>query len=164
MILQLKPLFMGEIEHMPIQGEIDLSSVEVAGICPFQRPVRVQGEAGLFSGVIALHATAFYRYDGPCDRCATPISREMETAMDHILVTSLNHEDNDELLLVENYRLSLDELAVADILLDFPSKLLCREDCRGLCHQCGKNLNEGLCGCSTKEVDPRLAALQELLN
>ena len=41
-------------------------------------------------------------------------------------------------------------------------KVLCRDDCRGLCPKCGKNLNEGPCGC-TKDGDPRLAVLSRLL-
>ena len=164
MVLQLKPLFMGEAESLPIDGEIYLSAVEIGGLHPLQQPVRVRGEVRLISGVVTLRGTAYFRYDGPCDRCAAPIRREMAIGMDHILVTSLNNEDNDDFLLVENYQLPLDELTEADILLNLPSKILCREDCRGLCQQCGKDLNEGLCGCCTKEVDPRLAALKELLN
>jgi uncharacterized protein len=49
------------------------------------------------------------------------------------------------------------------VLLELPYKSLCREDCRGLCPLCGKNLNEGLCGCNRKSVDPRLAILGQLL-
>ena len=84
--------------------------------------------------------------------------------MEHILVVSLNHEDNDSFVLIDNYQLPLDELVEEDLILDQPSKRLCKEDCRGLCPQCGKNQNEGSCGCEQKTVDPRLAALQQLLD
>ena len=46
--------------------------------------------------------------------------------------------------------------------LALPVKPLCRPDCRGLCPECGKNLNEGACGCSRDSGDPRLAALRQL--
>lgn len=168
MLLQLKPLFLGETETLPIEVEVDLSSLEWDGIHPFPHPVRVAGEARAFSGMVTLRATAFFRYEGACASCAAPLSREMEAPMEHILVTSLNHEDNDEFLLVENYQLSLDELTEADVILSLPSKILCREDCRGLCPHCGKDLNEGLCGCRSAEpedpVDARLAALKQLLD
>ena len=154
MLLQLKPLFLGETETLHIVVEVDLSSLEWDGIHPFPHPVRVAGEARAFSGMVTLRATAFFRYEGACARCAAPLSREMEAPMEHIWVTSLNHEDNDEFLLVENYQLSLDELT--------------EEDCRGLCPHCGKDLNEGLCGCRSAEpedpVDARLAALKQLLD
>ena len=67
--------------------------------------------------------------------------------VEHILVTSLNNEDNGEFVLVDNYQLPLDSLVEADLILSLPSKDLCREDCRGLCPHCGKDQNEGLCGC-----------------
>ena len=74
-------------------------------------------------------------------------------------MTSLNNEDNGDFVLVDNYQLPLDSLVEADLILSLPSKVLCREDCRGLCPHCGKDLNEGLCGCKPKTVDPRLEAL-----
>ena len=53
---------------------------------------------------------------------------------------------------------------MTDLLLALPTKHLCREDCRGLCPHCGKNLNEGLCGCREDKVDPRLAVLAQLMD
>ena len=41
---------------------------------------------------------------------------------------------------------------------------LCKPDCKGLCPQCGKNLNEGKCGCSARQVDPRLEILKKLID
>jgi uncharacterized protein len=49
------------------------------------------------------------------------------------------------------------------ILLAMPMHLLCRPDCKGLCPNCGQNLNEGPCQCSTENIDPRLAVLKKLL-
>ena len=59
--------------------------------------------------------------------------------------------------------LDLDALAEEDVVLNLPSKVLCKEDCKGLCPQCGKNLNDGPCDCK-EPVDPRLAGLLDLLN
>ena len=92
------------------------------------------------------------------------ISREQVLYMEHILVVSLNHEDNDSFVLLENYQLPLDALVEEDLILDQPSKMLCSEDCRGHCPLCGKDLNDGLCGCREETVDPRLAVLQQLLD
>jgi uncharacterized protein len=49
------------------------------------------------------------------------------------------------------------------ILLAMPIQTLCRPVCKGLCSQCGANLNEGPCGCGSEDVDPRLAGLKSLL-
>jgi uncharacterized protein len=49
-------------------------------------------------------------------------------------------------------------------LLDLPMQPICRPDCRGLCPECGQNLNEGECDCDRGDVDPRLEALRKLLD
>ncbi len=163
MLVQCRGLFMGEVKSLPIDTEWDFSQVEFYGMYPFKSPVRIVGEITNRAGVVRLTARVTFTFDGQCDRCLSPFARDYDIAIDHILVTALENEDSDYVLL-ENYQLALDDLVQADILLELPYKNLCREDCRGLCPQCGKNLNEGLCGCTTKSVDPRLAVLQQLLN
>ena len=75
----------------------------------------------------------------------------------------MEEEDADLYIVLENASLDVEALAAEDLMLDMPSKFLCQEDCKGLCPTCGKNLNDGPCDCA-KEVDPRLAALAELLD
>ena len=60
--------------------------------------------------------------------------------------------------------MDLDELIRTDILLELPTKFLCKEDCKGLCPTCGKNLNEGACNCQTHQIDPRLEVLKQLID
>jgi uncharacterized protein len=61
-------------------------------------------------------------------------------------------------------RLDLGDVAREQLILSLPLKRLCREDCRGLCRNCGKNLNAGDCGCPPPEEpeDPRLSPLRRL--
>ena len=56
----------------------------------------------------------------------------------------------------------LDDIVTTTFVLSMDSKFLCREDCKGLCCRCGKDLNDGPCGCQP-DVDPRLAVLKQLL-
>ena len=63
----------------------------------------------------------------------------------------------------EGLRLNLDELVHADVVLEFPSKFLCKDDCKGICQKCGINLNHEQCCCTDKPIDPRLAVLKDLL-
>ena len=71
---------------------------------------------------------------------------------------------SDDRIEVQGYSLDLDDLIMNDILLELPTKLLCRDDCMGLCPECGKNLNDGTCSCRKETVDPRLAVLKQLLD
>ena len=163
MILDLEPIFNNEGMVKEFSFELDLSSQELSGTKPFVAPVRVSGSAGNYTGIVELCAKAVFELETSCDRCAKPITLPQETEIFHTLVTHLNDETNDELMLVNELRYDLDPLITEDIFLDLPSKLLCSEDCKGVCPRCGKDLNQGSCSCE-KEVDPRLAALKQLLD
>ena len=159
----VQSLFTGEQERLQIRDTLDLSDWEFQGHCPLKQPVSVEGEAVAAHGAVLLRLTAHYRFEAICDRCLAPVVRDGSLVTEHVLVTSAEDEDNGDLVVLEEYQLDLDELCGEDIWLELPTKTLCREDCRGLCTQCGQNLNERLCGCSAKTVDPRLAALSQLI-
>ena len=63
---------------------------------------------------------------------------------------------------MEGYQLNVDSLISNEIFTCWPLKVLCREDCKGLCRVCGKDLNEGECGCDTFVPDPRMAAIMDI--
>lgn len=163
MLLQLRPLFMGEISSMPIDVQLDFSKETVNGQEPFVQPVSVKGEITASADVIVLRAEISFEFDGRCDRCLRRYQRAQTLSVEHILVDSLSDDENDDFVLLQQYQLLLDDLILSDILLELPYKSLCKEDCRGLCPHCGKDLNEGLCGCKTDTTDPRLAVLKQLL-
>ena len=64
--------------------------------------------------------------------------------------------------LFDGKTIDLEPLVREQVLLALPMHAVCREDCKGLCGTCGKNLNEGECGCAPSQVDPRLAALKNI--
>ena len=65
--------------------------------------------------------------------------------------------------IIEDGFLDMDEQLIEELLVEFPLRFLCKEDCRGLCQRCGKNLNDGECDCAKGEIDPRLAPLAKIL-
>jgi uncharacterized protein len=73
-------------------------------------------------------------------------------------------ENVDEYIVLQGGMLCPDDAVREELLLEFPKKLLCGDDCQGLCPKCGKPKKEGDCGCQTKEIDPRLAVLKKLLD
>ncbi|NTX16755.1 DUF177 domain-containing protein [Myxococcus sp. CA056] len=58
--------------------------------------------------------------------------------------------------------IDLDPIVREQVLLALPMNLVCKDDCKGLCSQCGTNFNEAQCECDTKQVDPRLASLKNI--
>ena len=163
MFLELEPIFNNIGEKLEFDYELDLSGIDIATYYPFATPVRVKGGVFNRAGVVSLVADTSFTYSAPCDLCTTHTEKNLSIPVDHVLVTSLNNEDNDELILVDSLRFNLDELVTEDILLGLPTRHLCKEDCKGVCQYCGKNLNHDSCSCSAP-IDPRLAALQQLLN
>ena len=133
MVLDLQGVFAGEQESLPFSFSLDMSDYDRGGICPFPNAIEIDGKVENRAGVVELFGQARAVYCSPCDRCQRNVERPMTIPMQHVLVTSLNREDNDELILVEDMRLDLSELAESDIILALPSKFLCKEGCRGLC-------------------------------
>lgn len=145
---------------------IDLSKEEVSFAFPFRRPVRLVGTVTDAAGAITLRAEVRARVFARCARCNRPVEYDKVTPVEFLLVKELaNGEEDgmDELFLVESDWVELDDILVPELLLDMEMSVLCREDCKGLCPKCGRDLNDGPCGCETREIDPRLAVLEKLL-
>lgn len=72
----------------------------------------------------------------------------------------LKYEDMD-IAYYDGIRLDVDLMVLEQIELSMPMKFVCREECKGLCFNCGADLNEGPCGCAARQPDSRLAVLLE---
>lgn len=163
MFIELESLFNGGITEIPLDCEFDFSGEEIDGVFPFTTPVKLKGKIQNVAQIVTLKAVAYVAMETFCSRCAEGVSLRLEVPVEHILVRSLESEENDEFIVVENMRLDIKQLTLEDIYFALPSKILCREDCKGLCSQCGANLNEGPCSCK-KEIDPRFEVLLGLLD
>jgi uncharacterized protein len=99
-----------------------------------------------------------------CVGCLATISLPVTVQLDDLLFALPYASRN-----THQYRISENGWVYADlalreqILLSIPQSPLCRPDCRGLCSQCGQNLNNGTCDCQQQAGDPRLAVLRDLL-
>lgn len=91
------------------------------------------------------------------------IKKDFSFDINRIVVEALQNEDNDDYIIVDNRELDLDELVNEEVSLSLPNKILCKEDCKGLCYKCGTNLNVKKCDCKD-DIDPRMEALLQLLN
>ncbi|MBE6625427.1 MAG: DUF177 domain-containing protein [Ruminococcaceae bacterium] len=170
MILDLKPLLSGKLSKLDFSYEIGFDNEESPIIPPddvsFTPPVIVKGYITDNAGYMTLSATAELSYNTHCARCLKDLSGKFVLNFNRTVATSgtLQNEQNDDFVIVKNGMLDIDRELVEDLLLEFPSRFLCKEECAGLCPKCFKNLNFGPCDCpKKKEIDPRLAILQKLL-
>lgn len=164
MLLDLKKVFSEEGRECSFDYQMDLSGLDLNGRFPFVSPVSVRGAVKNQDGFARLKAEVSFDFSIPCDRCTKQIDKRCAYTFTHDLVLNLENEEDDSYIQVQDYKLDLDELIRADILLELPSKYLCSEDCKGLCPVCGKNLNEGPCGCDLHQIDPRLEVLKKLID
>ena len=95
----------------------------------------------------------------PCDRCFELTTQKRETEFFHILVRELSDEEDEdgEFVVVPDDQLDLDQLLTETFCWICPASFSVRQTARALCPICGKNLNQGDCGCEKDTVDPRLA-------
>ncbi len=164
MLLSLKDIFVNDGMKSDYNYSLSLSDIELDGIYPFTSPVEVNAVVANKTGLVTLDIDVNFTYSRPCDRCFVDVDKDFKQHFSHRLVESLEGDYNDEYIETTDYKLDLSELVTSDILLNLPSKYLCKGDCQGLCQKCGHNLNLGECACDKRVIDPRLEALKELLD
>lgn len=149
-------------ELNPVDERVSLSAAaSVSG------NVRRAGNEVLVNGHIETRAQV------ECDRCLKPL--ELPVSADFALeyITGADYESSSTTALSEEQMsvsvfdgeaIDVDEIVKEQVLLAVPARTLCRDDCKGICPECGVDLNNGQCSCSAEEVDPRWAALKSLKN
>lgn len=146
MTFQLKQLFHREGDTLPVDYEIPPQALSQIRGYRFDQPVHVTGTFRNRAGIVTLDLTVDCVLTAECDRCLELFVRPYSYSFTHTVVLSVNR-DNDEYIVAQDAQLDVDEVAVTDLLLQLPTKLLCREDCKGLCMHCGCNLNTSSCDC-----------------
>lgn len=156
-------------EHTFTADDLSLDEGEGTRLLP---GAVVAGTAGRQGDEVRLRGKVSARVESSCHRCARVVTVPVEVEFDAPYARAgaegapaenveLNPPDLDFSFYEEDV-IAVDELAREQILLALPTRLLCREDCRGLCATCGADLNEEACACGRAGVDPRWAALAAL--
>jgi len=140
--------------------EPDLSDAVFGPIVQIEEPPRAAGSVVNSAGVLTFSANVDAVFTAVCARCL----KEFEYPVHKRLSAYLTEEEIDEpgRYALCGDKVDVDDIIVTELVLDLEPRLLCREDCAGLCEKCGMDLNEEKCSCKT-ETDPRLAVLGQLL-
>jgi uncharacterized protein len=165
-----------ELEHHPVHfdvqynpGEIDLTE-ELSQ----QGPLHAQGKTEFLKntlGEIRVRGEVRADLSGACDRCLEPASFAFHSPFDLFYRPTVKSETHAEVHLAdgevdlafyEGDGLNLTDVLREFILLSLPMQHLCRPDCKGLCPDCGANLNTNPCQCAANRIDPRWQALKNL--
>lgn len=119
-----------------------------------KKKIRVEGETKVIVSI-------------PCDRCLEEVRTPFLIHIDETLEVNPEREDDEnamDLNFIEGCMLDVDMLVYDEIVMQFPMKTLCKEDCKGLCNVCGANLNKVTCNCDRAVLDPRMSIIRDIFN
>jgi DUF177 domain-containing protein len=179
MFLDIKEL---EIHPRDFEEEFQPDVIDLGGEVHQRTPLQTAGRAELVQehhgkhkiiNDIRLRGRLSAEFELPCARCLEPvpqqIAREFEllyrplgvdAGRDELSVTDAEAEIG----YYQGEGILLEDVLREQVLLALPLKITCREDCKGLCPHCGKNLNQEQCSCAVPAEDPRWAALKDIRN
>ena len=133
----------------------------------YVRPVSLSGTYMLADETVIVRGVARAVIQSPCARCLRPTETSVEAELEEAFIRDTGEplERDEDQYLYSCHVLELDEAVRTALLLELPSRILCKEDCRGLCDQCGADLNINECSCQ-KDLTHRnpFSALASLLN
>ena len=128
-------------DSLPFEETLDLSENGE----PLFSEVRICGSIRNVIGVMTFRANVTGICTTVCDRCLEPARISLESELKTVLTLESSEDDS---VAVSGGKIDLEKTAYDALVLALPTKILCKEDCLGLCPSCGKNLNEGECGCN----------------
>src|SRR5215216_2202145 len=134
-------------------------------------PATVNGKLRLSRNQVSVDGHLETRAQVECDRCLKPgeVPVNADFTLEYISGSEYESSETAELTeeelsvsVFDGDGIDVDEIVKEQILLAVPTRMLCREDCQGICPECGADKNTGECNCVANEIDPRWAALKDL--
>lgn len=167
MFIDLSELIKNVGKEKSVCGECELESIRYMGelVC-FKEPVKVNLTVKNVGGVLCLSGRAECTVLVRCGRCGVPLAENLSFEIEESLLyegSNVEINDDEDVIVFSGYRFDIDEIVANYVFMNLPIRYLCKEDCKGVCPKCGKDLNEGDCGCDKHDIDPRLEALKKLL-
>lgn len=164
MKINISDLIYERCDEISVDTKVDIESIRRGGeIIQLTEPVSVKGnlyrveQSILFSG--SLNTTI----QTECCRCLDEVVSDISISFDEIVKVENEEEAQDIIADVEKECISLEGFVERLLILKLPMRFLCDIDCKGLCSQCGTNLNNSQCSCDREDIDIRLVKLKELL-
>ncbi len=167
--LDVAGIYNGETAEIPFSfrftpediPEMDLHFPEDAAVTGCVRE-KAHG-VGLSESYVELVFTVSAPFETHCARCACDVRRDYAVSRTYGIARKLESDADDLIEVPQGSLLDVSELAESAFFLELPTKVLCRDDCRGLCFRCGADLNRGECGCDRRMRSTPLASLKSLL-
>jgi len=177
MFLDIKEL---ELHPLDFEEEFQPDVIDLGGEARQRTPLKTSGRAEVVEEHhgkheiikdIRLRGRLSAGLELQCARCLEPVKQDVDREFELLYRPLGADAGRDELSVTaaeaeigyyQGDGVLLEDVLREQVLLALPLKVTCREDCKGLCPHCGKNLNEEQCSCNVPMEDPRWAALKEI--
>jgi len=163
MFLDLREIIGVPGEKISFEYEPDLSDAVDGLVVGIEMPSRAAGNVMNSAGVLTFSAIVDVICICICAKCLKEFEYPVHQQINVYLNDNQEEGHNPDGYFLDGDKVDADEIILTEFILNMDQRLLCREDCAGLCERCGADLNEGQCTCEA-EVDPRLAVLGRLLS
>lgn len=129
----------------------------------FEEPVKLDSTLDFTGDIISLDGRVTTRLRLSCSRCLEVFYTDIDIEICEKFSSNLSNKD-DEINFIEGDVININNIIENSIEMALPIKKLCNEDCKGLCYNCGINLNLSSCECEKGNIDPRLIKLGNLFS
>lgn len=170
MFVNLTDVFTIEGKQVTMQAESELEQVAIGGVVfPIkeQTPVNLSF-TNIGKGKVRIVGDAMITFVMNCDRCLKLVEQPLTLQFDREVfapdMTESIPDGTDDQDIMDGCQLNVEDLLYSEIVMNWPMKVLCKPDCKGICRQCGKDLNTGTCDCDTFVPDPRMAVIKDIFN
>lgn len=169
MLMNLTDIFLSEGKELEQSLELEADTVSCMGnTYPIleKSPINVKC-SNIGTGKAMVHGEVSLILSIPCDRCLKEVKVPLRLEFGQEFISpaeAYQEEGQNEQSFLQGYELDMEAFVNSEILVNMPVKVLCKPECKGICKQCGQDLNEGDCGCDTFVPDPRMAAIKDIFN
>jgi uncharacterized protein len=161
MLLDLREIISVPGGRVSFDCEPDLSDAALGSVIRVKAPSRAVGNVSNRAGVLTFTADVDAVLVCTCARCLKEFEQPVHKRVSAYLAE--DESENEQTYTLQGDKADIGEIILTEFVLDMDHRLLCREDCAGLCERCGFDLNDGPCSCKA-EIDPRLAVLGQFLD
>lgn len=171
MFVNLTDVLTVEDKVLTMQAEMEMKEISVGGEVfdiP-EKPLVFLTFTNIGKGRALVEGQAKIKLAMNCDRCLKPVEEKLtlqfsiEVHAPDAVLEQMEEEDDGQSFM-EGYQLNVEDLLKNEIIINWPSKVLCRADCKGICMMCGRNLNTGTCECDTFIPDPRMSVIKDIFH
>lgn len=170
MFVNLTDVLISEDKELKLQIETDMTEVRAGGEI-FQiiekSPVHLK-VTNIGKNKAMINGRAELVFSMKCDRCLKPVEEKMSLNFSREVCSpdalDKSSDDEEEQNFMEGCQLNVEDLLNNEIIINWPTKILCKPDCKGICPKCGKDLNTGVCECDTFVPDPRMAMIKDIFD